>query len=309
LPYRVIIEKNSTWAAHCAASEICAWLLPDPILNTISTLVVDAGQRMKSQEPSLHLSARLLAPLVMAAMAGCIGQNPNPDPGDDESVVEIGPVVPVVVGPPEDLKEPVPDACELLLNRLDETHPLLDSLDQTLAGQAARIEEALEQIRRPVPAPQIQECPAVSVGDIGNKEIIGAIEWLYLDPPGRHYRARIDSGAETSSLSASNIVEFERDSDDWVRFTFQHNPEEEPIELELPVKRVILIRQPSTVEAERRVVVEIDIRLGAELQTTEFALTDRSHMTYPMLLGRAFLMDIYVLDVSRSYTHERYEAS
>ena len=264
---------------------------------------------MKSQENSLRTSVSLLVPLSMAIVAGCASQGPKLDPGDDEAAVDIVPVVPVVVGPPEDLKESVPDACELLLTRLDETHPLLSDLDQTLAGQAARIEEALDQIRRPVPPPQIQECPAVSVGDIGNKEIIGAIEWLYLEPPGRHYRARVDSGAETSSLSASDIVEFERDSEDWVRFTFQHNTEEEQIELELPVKRVILIRQPATVEAERRVVVEFDIRLGEELQTVEFALTDRSHMTYPMLLGRAFLMDIYVLDVSRSYTHERYEAS
>ncbi len=298
------------WAPCGAAREICAWQLPDPVLNTISTLVVDAGQRMKSQERSLQIFARVLIALSIAATAGCISQNPRAeDPGYKESAADAVPTVPAVVGPPEDLKESVPDACELLLNRLDETHPLLNSLDATLAGQAVRIEEALDQIRRPVPAPQVQECPAVSVGDLGNKEIIGAIEWLYLDPPGRHYRARIDSGAETSSLSASNVVEFERDTDDWVRFTFQHNAEEDPIELELPVKRVILIRQPATTEAERRVVVEFDIRLGEELQTTEFALTDRSHMTYPMLLGRAFLMDIYVLDVSRSYTHERYEAS
>ena len=265
---------------------------------------------MKSPEQSLQIFARLPKLLVMTAIVGCSGQYPRgDDPTSNEPAADAVPIVPAVVGPPEDLKESVPDACELLLGRLDETHPLLNSLDATLAGQAERIEEALDQIRRPVPPPQIQECPAVSIGDLGNKEIIGAIEWLYLDPPGRHYRARIDSGAETSSLSASNIVEFERDSDDWVRFTFQHNPEEESIELELPVKRVILIRQPATPEAERRVVVEIDIRLGEVLQTTEFALTDRSHMTYPMLLGRAFLMDIYVLDVSRSYTHERYEAS
>ncbi|MDH3441120.1 MAG: RimK/LysX family protein, partial [Gammaproteobacteria bacterium] len=50
-----------------------------------------------------------------------------------------------------------------------------------------------------------------------------------------------------------------------------------------------------------------DIRLGDQLQTTEFTLTDRGRMTYPVLLGRAFLMDLYVIDVSRSYTHERYK--
>ena len=32
-------------------------------------------------------------------------------------------------------------------------------------------------------------------------------------------------------------------------------------------------------------------------------------MTYPILLGRTFLMDLYIVDVARSYTHERYDAS
>ena len=59
----------------------------------------------------------------------------------------------------------------------------------------------------------------------------------------------------------------------------------------------------------RRFVVELDIRLGQKLQTTEFTLTDRSNMTYPVLLGRAFLMDLYVVDVARSYTHKRYDAT
>ena len=130
-----------------------------------------------------------------------------------------------------------------------------------------------------------------------------------MDPPGRHFRARIDSGAETSSLSASDVVEFERDGDDWVRFTFTHDNADESVEFELPIKRTVLIRQPGVDEPERRFVIELDIRLGDQLQTTEFTLTDRSKMTYPVLLGRAFLMDLYVVDVSQSYTHQRYDAS
>ena len=51
-----------------------------------------------------------------------------------------------------------------------------------------------------------------------------------MDPPGHHYRARIDSGAETSSLSASEVIEFERDGDDWVRFTFQHDSADDAID-------------------------------------------------------------------------------
>ncbi len=250
--------------------------------------------------------ARLLIFPVLIVCTGCVGQDQKPE---EQEPPEVTGVIPAeVVVEPEVIVDPVPDACEILLTRLEETQPLLNNLDESLAGQAERIEQAVARINRPPPTPQIQDCPTVSVGILGSKDIIGAIEWLYMDPPGHHYRARIDSGAETSSLSASDVVEFERDGDDWVRFTFEHDSAEGAIEFELPIKRTVLIRQASSAKPDRRVAVELDIRLGDQLQTTEFTLTDRSRMTYPVLLGRAFLMDLYVVDVSRSYTHERYEA-
>ena len=249
---------------------------------------------------------RSLIFVALAVLLGCVAQEPKPDKQELQEAIVEAPVE--VVAEPEIVAEPVPDACEILLMRLEETQPMLSNLDESLAGQAERIERAVDRLNTPAPTAQIQECPTISVGTLGSKEIIGSIEWLYMDPPGRHYRARIDSGAETSSLSASEVVEFERDGDDWVRYTFQHDSADDAIDFELPIKRTVLIRQASSAEPDRRVVVELDIRLGDQLQTTEFTLTDRSRMTYPVLLGRAFLLDLYVVDVSRSYTHERYEA-
>lgn len=203
--------------------------------------------------------------------------------------------------------ERAPDACEQLLTSLDDTQPLLTSLEQSLLAQSEQLELALARLNEPQRRQPASECPSTPAS-IGNKEIIGAIEWLYMDPPGRHFRARVDSGAETSSLSASEIVEFERDGKDWIRFNFQDDGADDAVHFELPIKRTVLIRQVSSANPERRFVVELDIRLGDQLQRTEFTLTDRSRMTYPVLLGRAFLMDLYVVDVSRSYTHERYNA-
>jgi hypothetical protein len=239
-------------------------------------------------------------------LSGCAVKAPDTNPPEPPETVVATPVE--ETPEPEVVAEPVPDACEILLTRLEETQPLLSNLDESLIGQAERIERAVARINRPPVAPQIQDCPSVSVGVLGSKDIIGSLEWLYMNPPGRHYRARVDSGAETSSLSASEVIEFERDGDDWVRFTFQHDSADEAVAFELPIKRAVLIRQASSETLDRRVVVELDIRLGDELQTTEFTLTDRSRMTYPVLLGRAFLMDLYVIDVARSYTHKRYEA-
>lgn len=201
-----------------------------------------------------------------------------------------------------------PNRCEQLLESLERTQPMIENLDNSLDGHIERIEAALARIEEPEPPVRAVSCPEPDGSPLDDKEVIGAIEWVFMSPPGRHYRARVDSGAETSSLSAKDVVEFERDGEDWVRFIFEHDNSEEAVELELPVTRVVLIRQAAVEELDRRVVVELDIRLGDRLQRTEFTLTDRSQMTYPVLLGRAFLMDLYIIDVARSYEHPRYEA-
>ncbi len=249
---------------------------------------------------------RLLIFVALVAIAGCAAREPKPEEqAMPEPVVE--PIVEVIEAPVV-AEDPLPGACEILLMRLEETQPLLSNLDASLAGQVDRIEQAAARINTPEPAPRASDCPTVSTGALGRKEIIGAIEWIYMNPPADHFRARVDSGVETSSLSAKDVVEFERDGDDWVRFTFDHEETDTPVDFELPIKRVVLVRQPPYDDPDRRVVVELDIRLGEQLQATEFTLTNRSSMTYPVLLGRAFLMDLYVVDVSQTYTHEKYKA-
>lgn len=241
---------------------------------------------------------------VLLLLGGCAPLKPAPGPSGPERL-EIQTDNPLPDPEPMSEADATASVCRDLLENLREARPLLESLPAQLDQQTRRLEAAASNVRPP-PAPVSAECPEIDAAGIDGKTIIGQIEWIYMTPPGRHYRARVDSGAETSSLSATDVVEFERDGEDWVRFTFEHDDDESSVELELPIVRTTLIRQPGVPAPERRVVVDMDIRLGQELQTTEFTLTDRSHMTYPVLLGRAFLMDLYVIDVSRSFTHQRY---
>lgn len=255
------------------------------------------------------------AVFVTAVLSGCVMQPAAEDapPADAEPPVEDA----EPAAAEDDDASPVGDAiavvqppgyCELLLENLERTRPLLAGLDASLAEHVERMEELVAELESPDPEQAPLDCPTDPDSILGAKEVIGTIEWIYMTPPGQHYRARVDSGAETSSLSAREIAEFERDGEDWVRFVFEHETAEDAVELELPIVRTIMIRQPATDELDRRVVVEMDIRLGDRLQRTEFALTDRSQMTYPVLLGRAFIRDLYVIDVARSYTQPRYEA-
>ncbi len=175
--------------------------------------------------------------------------------------------------------------------------------------QLVRINKQLQALTAASPTFSGAECPPREAPAtlMDGKTIVGASEWIYLSPPGHHYQARIDSGAATSSLSAVNVVRFERNGKRWVRFWLQHDDEAEPIEIEAPLVRHVLIRQASSDEVDRRPVVSLTVNLGTDLQQdTEFTLTDRSQMTYPILLGREFLRDVTLIDVGRRFLHAKF---
>ncbi len=246
--------------------------------------------------------------IAAGSLSACVTQ-PTPEvvPTEDavsqteaaEAPAEISVADAIVITQP-------PGVCEVLYEQLAMTQPAIERLELQLAAQTAQLEDAVARLDEAGRDSAPLDCPTEPDTLLGDKDIIGGLEWIYMDPPRQHFRARVDSGAETSSLSARDIVEFERDGEDWVRFVFEHDNANDSIELELPIVREALIRQASSDGLDRRFVVEIDVRLGDRLQRTEFTLTDRRRMTYPVLLGRAFLMDLYVVDVSRSYTHPRY---
>jgi hypothetical protein len=52
----------------------------------------------------------------------------------------------------------------------------------------------------------------------------------------------------------------------------------------------------------KRYIVTLHVRLGEIDQYAEFALVDRSGQGHPVILGRNFLRDQAVVDVSRRFT-------
>ncbi len=138
-----------------------------------------------------------------------------------------------------------------------------------------------------------------------NEVVLGAIERVTIDAIQQTFDARVDTGAATSSLDASDIEEFERNSKTWVRFhlTDIDNKEAEQNWIEAPVVRFVRIRQASSSEVERRPVIELWVKVGKIHEKAQFTLADRSQMSHPVLLGREFIRDIAVVDVSQKYIH------
>jgi hypothetical protein len=134
-----------------------------------------------------------------------------------------------------------------------------------------------------------------------DKFLIGRIEEIRLTPPGRIFHARIDTGANTSSLDARNIEAFERDGNSWVRFEIQDPKEETRYTVEKPVVRHVLIIQASSEEKDRRPVIELQFQIGRVKRIEEFTLEDRTHMDYQVLIGRNILRDLMVVDVAQKF--------
>lgn len=209
----------------------------------------------------------------------------------------------------------VKEGLAVQLIQIDSLNQQLNAISEKILNIKISTEQKAQQISQELPlAPEQaivcieKEIPVVAEK---GKTILGELEWLWFDAINTNFRARIDTGATTSSLNASDIQEYERDGKTWVRFKLAHLKDEsdatEPEStIEAPVKRWVKIRQVSSELLERRPVVELRIRLGKINEKTQFTLADRSHMEFPVLLGRDFFKDIAVIDVAQSYIYPKF---
>jgi hypothetical protein len=132
-----------------------------------------------------------------------------------------------------------------------------------------------------------------------DKPIIGAEEEVLILPWEIRLRARVDTGAATSSLDARNIRVQRRSGKRSVRFTLVSD-DGSRVALDLPLSGYHRVVSADS-GIERRPVVRIVICVAGLRAETEVSLNDRSSMQYRMLLGRNVLEGRFLVDVSRSF--------
>lgn len=151
--------------------------------------------------------------------------------------------------------------------------------------------------------------------ELSEKTILGWIENIHLQPFNLKAKAKLDTGAKTSSIHAKNIEYFDKDGDRWVRFQFSSNTRlkesaykegksKKVITIEAPLYRSALIKSHKHSSVERPVVTLPFTLAGVEYRA-EFTLTDRKKFLYPVLLGRRFLKDIAIVDPGNTFLRTR----
>lgn len=154
----------------------------------------------------------------------------------------------------------------------------------------------------PCPKYKPKPCNPITIYKEYKKAIFGELEKVYFPIHSFLADARIDTGAQTSSMHAENIVGFERDGKDWVRFDVL-NSKQEKIQIKRPIVKTIKVKRHGE-EAQDRYVVNMRMNIGEVSSFTEMSLADRTQYKYPVLVGRNYLQGNAVVDVSLQYTHE-----
>jgi hypothetical protein len=142
---------------------------------------------------------------------------------------------------------------------------------------------------------------------VASRKTIGWREWVQLPDFGiNEIKAKIDTGADNSSLHAFNIVRFERDGIPHVRF--EVHPRQRKRKPSIPCEAVVVmerkVKNPGGRTELRPVIRTRLIVAGTEIAAL-VNLTVRDEMTFRLLLGRRTIRRDFVVDPGRSYMGAR----
>ncbi len=135
-----------------------------------------------------------------------------------------------------------------------------------------------------------------------NYKVVGSEEWCVFREFGiPAIKARIDSGAKTSSIQANNIKPFQKRGEGWVKFEVNPLQENRSIVIKCEAKIIAKRTVKSSLGiSEERFVITTALTLGEDTFDIELTLANRDSMEFRMLLGREALAGRYVVDAASS---------
>ena len=136
-----------------------------------------------------------------------------------------------------------------------------------------------------------------------DKKIIGRLEFVDLpDWDINGIVAKIDTGAYSSSLHCHNINKYMQNNTTWVHFNLldpDHLFYNEKL-FKLPISDEREVKS-SNGQSQKRIFVQTRIKFFEQIFDIELSLTNRSEMKHPLLIGRKFLKNKFLVDVAQKH--------
>lgn len=132
--------------------------------------------------------------------------------------------------------------------------------------------------------------------------MVGWVERVTLHPGNVTIDAKIDTGAVSCSLHATDIVEFDHNGQKWARFTtIDHKDRKVTLEAQLLGKRKV---KRHFGESQKRLVVRLGVCLADVFRGVDVNLVDRAGFDYPMLVGRRLMEGRIAVNPAVTFTRE-----
>jgi hypothetical protein len=132
--------------------------------------------------------------------------------------------------------------------------------------------------------------------------VAGFVERARISPGEVVLEAKLDTGALTSSLHATQLRKFERDGSEWLAFDVVGN-DGRTVHIERPLVRIARVKSALGTDAARPTVT-LGVCIGTVYRVTEVSLVDRADLTHPLLVGRRFLRGRLLVDSHATHMFE-----
>ncbi len=128
---------------------------------------------------------------------------------------------------------------------------------------------------------------------VGRKEIITILDLDLID-----LDAKVDTGADSNALHCDDIEVFDNE----VEFTLldEIHPSYHGKRLRLPLYKLKKVKS-SNGQVQLRPSIKVTVEFMGKKYKSVISLTNRADMKFPMLIGRHFLDDKFLVDVSKEY--------
>ena len=135
--------------------------------------------------------------------------------------------------------------------------------------------------------PQIAAAPVVA----------GWIERISFPDQGLLFEAKLDTGADSSSLNGRNVKMFRKAGRSFVTFDIVDDTGK-TAHVEEPVVRRVRVKRAGG-ENDSRAVVRLKVCVGGKVAEADFTIADRVDLNYQVLIGRNMMAGRILVDSGR----------
>jgi hypothetical protein len=144
---------------------------------------------------------------------------------------------------------------------------------------------------------------AISTQAVAEQQVkIGWLENVIIGDNGATVAAKIDTGADNSSLNARNPEFYMKQGVEWVKFSLI-TMSVKSIHIDKPIEHRTRIKTKDK-GSQQRVVINMEICLGTIKKQVHVNLVNRGHFKYQMLIGRSYLVPEFLVDSGKTFTVE-----